>query len=158
MPPLHKQQINKWKCLIFLNKCTTTTSHVKNYVTNSVMRSKQWVLTELSILKFSLLCVTVFWMRLLYDAFPAGLVQRSPFSIKQQIWSVGPRESSSPVLKPFIGKFNYTPQHSLSAVSNFIFQRKVRRNVYMTGMHTMIFSLLPLHRFSVWSQCKMYCT
>lgn len=136
MPPLHKQRINKWKSVILLNKRIIKSSYEKNYVPNTVMRSKQWVLTELSILKFSLLCVTVFWMRLLYDAFPAGLVQRSPFSIKQQIWSVGPRESSSPVLKPFIGKFNYTPQHSLSAVCNFIFQRKVRRNVYMTGMHT----------------------
>lgn len=122
------------------------------------MRSKQWVLTELSILKFSFLCVTVFWMRLLYDAFPAGLVQRSPFSIKQQIWSVGPRESSSPVLKPFIGKFNYTPQHSLSAVCNFIFQRRVRRNVYMTGMHTNVLFDVAVSSFSVGNHSKQFCT
>lgn len=48
------------------------------------------------------LVVTVFWMRLLYDALPAVFLHLSLSSIKQHIWSVGPRESSSPVLNPFI--------------------------------------------------------
>lgn len=55
-----------------------------------------------SMLNLRRLWVTVFWMRLLYDAFPAAFRHRSLSSMRQQIWSVGPLESSSPVLKPFI--------------------------------------------------------
>lgn len=53
-----------------------------------------------SMLNFRRLVVTVFCIRLLYDALPAAFRHRSFSSIKQHIWSVGPRESSSPVLNP----------------------------------------------------------
>lgn len=58
--------------------------------------------TKTSMLSWSLRWVTVFWIRLLYEAFPAGLEHLSPLSTRQHTWSVGPRESSSPVLNPFI--------------------------------------------------------
>lgn len=53
-----------------------------------------------SLCSFRRLLVTVFCTRLLYDALPAAFLHRSLSSIKQHTWSVGPRESSSPVLKP----------------------------------------------------------
>lgn len=63
-------------------------------------------LTFGSIFSFRRLVVTVFCIRLLYDALPAAFPHRSLSSIKQHIWSVGPLESSSPVLKPlFIAQF-----------------------------------------------------
>lgn len=48
------------------------------------------------------LWVTVFCMRLLYDAFPAIFLQFNPSSTKQHIWlaTPPPLESSSPVLNP----------------------------------------------------------
>lgn len=56
--------------------------------------------TWASMFSLSLLSATVFWMRLLYDALPAGRLHRSPSSTRQHIWSELPRESSSPVLNP----------------------------------------------------------
>lgn len=47
-------------------------------------------------------CRTNLPILLLYAALPAGRVHRTPVSIKQQVWSDGPCESSSPALKPFM--------------------------------------------------------
>ncbi|MEE6528313.1 hypothetical protein FKM82_030468 [Ascaphus truei] len=51
----------------------------------------------------------LFWTLLLKDAFPAGRAQRSPPSIRQQVWpkngaagAGGPSRLSSSVLNPFI--------------------------------------------------------
>lgn len=69
-------------------------------------------LTAGSMLNFKRLEVTVFCIRLLYDAFPAMFLHRSFSSIKQHCWSVGPRESSSPVLKPLFMFANHPPMFS----------------------------------------------
>lgn len=53
-----------------------------------------------SMLNFRRLDVTVFCIRLLYEALLAAYRHRSLSSIRQQIWSAGPRESSSPELNP----------------------------------------------------------
>ena len=58
-------------------------------------------LTESSLTRLSLRCVTVFSMRLLKLALPAGFWHRSSPSIKQHTWPCPPRLSSSEV-KPFV--------------------------------------------------------
>lgn len=73
---------------------------------NTSYETKQ-TLTCGSMLNFKRRVVTVFCIRLLYEALPAAFRHRSPSSIKQQIWSAGPRESSSPVLNPLLFIFQF---------------------------------------------------
>lgn len=43
-------------------------------------------LTLLSMSSFSFFCEMLFWILLLKDALPAGRTQRSPSSMRQQLW------------------------------------------------------------------------
>lgn len=84
-------------------KTNTNQYNVSEIVTNKVTEQPRiYALTDGSFINLSRRVVTVFAILLLYDALPAALRHRSLSSIRQHIWSVGPRESSSPVLNPLL--------------------------------------------------------
>lgn len=103
-------------------------------------------LTIESKLSFNLRCVTVFCIRLLYEALPADWEHRSPSSTRQQIWSPAPLESSSPVLYPFI-------LNVLLWLGNMIVKLNTKR--ILSCIHK-LHSKCKCHGLFFWSTCYFF--